>query len=252
MLKFATWNIACGAKGYHGKGIPDIAKWIVEQEIDVCVLQEVDRFAERSGYIDIPSFFEKETGLQGCFFKSYALPPARENGPENEYGNFILSRFPIKQASCIPLFPVDIPETAHMWEGEQRTAIIARLDLKGKELVVMTTHLAYSLDYKESDVRSQQVGILISAIKEQVKEDIPLILAGDLNIPIEARDLKPLHDYFNIHTKDIGPTSPLGAEKPAYISIDHILSRNVTVDTVQKHDMPDFSDHSVVYMEARI
>lgn len=67
-MKFATWNIACGADGYYGKARENIAQWILDHKIDICVMQETDRFAERSDFIDFPAFFSEKNRLPELFY----------------------------------------------------------------------------------------------------------------------------------------------------------------------------------------
>jgi endonuclease/exonuclease/phosphatase family metal-dependent hydrolase len=256
-LKFATWNIACGAGGYHGRAIADIARWIVAENIDICVLQEVDRFARRSNFIDIPDFLARETKRTVHFEASFTLPPEQDGGHQREYGNCILSRFPVMSAHYVSLFSPDMPDTAQRWEKEPRAGLAARLDCGGGAgLWVATSHLTYSPDFAPSNIRKQQAAKLVDWLRRMTPSSDALLFGGDLNTAPDGEDIKPLRDYLTIHTADIGPTWPLGGAmaegRAPFITIDHIFSRKVTVKAVARHDLTLMSDHSVVVAECEL
>lgn len=256
-LKFATWNIACGAGGYHGHAVADIARWIVDQNIDICVLQEVDRFAKRSNFIDFPKFLEKATKLTPYFEASFTHPPEQDGGHPREYGNCILSRYPLMSAHYVSLSPTELPDTAQRWEKEPRAGLAARLDCgSGRGLWVATSHLTYVPDFAPYDARKQQVAKLVDWLRRMTPSSDTLLFGGDLNTAPDSEDIKPLRDYLTIHTNDIGPTWPLGGamgeDRAPFITIDHIFSRGVTVKAVTRHDETHLSDHSVVVAECEL
>ncbi|MEJ2118756.1 MAG: endonuclease/exonuclease/phosphatase family protein, partial [Alphaproteobacteria bacterium] len=241
-LKFATWNIACGAGGYHGQAIADIARWIVAQNIDICVLQEVDRFAKRSNYVDFPKLLAQNTKLTTYFEPSFTVSPEQDGAPPREYGNCILSRFPVMSTHYVALSPANLPETAQRWEIEPRAALAMRLDCGGGTgLWVATAHLSYVPDFASYDFRKRQVAKLVDWLRRMTSSSDALLFGGDLNSPPDGEDIKLLREYLTLHTGDIGPTWPLGGTmgegRAPFVTIDHIFSRKVTVETVVRHDL---------------
>lgn len=247
-MKFATWNIACGARGYHGQAAEALAKWLVTNSIDLCVMQEVDRFAMRSGFRDFPAYFEEKTGLKAYYLPSFTLPPEEDGKPNREFGNCILSRYPLTNVQLIPLHPVNIPADAHRWEKEPRSALIAQVE--GQDLWVVTSHLTYSPDFKPSSVRRQQVELLVNAINTLIPPTAAVVFGGDLNAAANGFDIDELRSTLTIQTSAIGSTWPLGGNmaegRASYISIDHIFTRNLSIGSITRHDEPRLSDHSVV------
>lgn len=253
ILKFCTWNIGCGAGGYHGHAIAGMAQWLNQHKVDVCVLQEVDRFAQRSNFIDFPQFLEKETDLKAYFKPSYVLPSEKEGLPEKEYGNCILSRYPFQDFQYIPLFPLNAPDNAHPWEKEDRSGLVAKLANGENEVWIATAHLAYSPNFMPSIIRQQQVDKLVAGMRRFVPENAPVIFGGDLNTSAQGSDITSLKEYLTIQTHDIGPTWPLGGTmaegRSPFITIDHIFSRGVKVSGITKFDEAALSDHSALVAE---
>src|SRR5690606_19457021 len=93
-LRILTYNI------YHGEttdGRVDMdlfASIINEVKPDLVALQEVDKNAKRTGVIDITKELSKRTGLNGHFVK-------HRDFQGGEYGNAILSRFPVTDIHVI-------------------------------------------------------------------------------------------------------------------------------------------------------
>ncbi len=249
-MKFATWNIGCGARGYHGQAVDGMAAWLTANAIDICVMQEVDRFALRSGFRDYPAYLQDKTGLHAYYIPSFMLPPEAADQPQREYGNAILSRYPLSHFQMVPLHPVSIPADALRWEKEPRSALIAKVEGLEQELWVVTSHLAYSPDLKPSSVRRQQVELLVNAINTIIPSAAAVIFGGDLNTAANGFDIDDLRTALTIQTSAIGPTWPLGGTmaegRAPYIAIDHIFTRNLTLGSITRHDESRLSDHSIV------
>jgi endonuclease/exonuclease/phosphatase family metal-dependent hydrolase len=255
-IKFATWNIACGAEGYYGQAIDDIARCISDEAIDICVLQEVDRFARRSKFIDFPEHLSKATALFPYYGHSLLLPSEKEGSPEREYGNCILSRWPLSTVKRCFLFPVDYSQATDRREKENRSALIANLRLDTQSIWIAATHLAYSPDLVSSSVRKQQIQKLISEMENTIPLNDPIILGGDFNTAASGEDMNLLNEKLTIQTGSVGFTWPLGggmAEgRPPFITIDHIFTRGASVELIKRMDMATLSDHSLVVANINI
>lgn len=254
-MRFATWNIGCGAMGYHAQNPDGMAKVLADEGIDVCCLQEVDRFAQRSHFVDFPDYFKKKTGLNSTFFASTLHDAEHPDGHAREYGNCILSRWPMSHITPVLLTPKHIPDDAHRWEREQRSAIIAKIEAP-KPFWCVVVHLAYSPDFAPSVVRNQQVEVLVKAIKEKIPAGEPVLVGGDLNAGVNGQDIASLRDALTLQTSNVPPTWPLGGEmaqgRPPFITIDHIFTRGVKVFDVQKVDYADLTDHSLVLAQVEV
>lgn len=167
IIRFLTYNI------HHGEGIDSvidisrISSMILDNKIDIAVLQEVDRGVLRTGKIDIPGLLAEQTRMNSSFYKNI-------NYQGGEYGNCILSKFPIVKDTNL--------HYTMLREGEQRGLLQTVINVEGFQLVVMNTHL----DYREDDSER------ISNVKQifEVTENyssLPTIVAGDFNDVPESR-----------------------------------------------------------------
>jgi endonuclease/exonuclease/phosphatase family metal-dependent hydrolase len=160
-LRVMSYNIHHG-EGLDGKlDLERIARLIIEARADIVGLQEVDRGVERTQRRDLPAELEKLTGLTVHFEKNIA----HQGG---EYGNAVLTRFPIKRAQNTPL-----KSFAH---GEQRGVQQLVLDVHGRELLFMNTHLDARRDPAEREHSATELRALVAAAGA-----MPVILVGDFN-----------------------------------------------------------------------
>ncbi len=158
ILKFMTFNIR------HARGLDEridldrILAVIAKSDADVVALQEVDRFMPRSRYVDQAAELARELGMDWRYAAS--LRHGR-----SEYGNAILSGFPIKGDEVI------------YFSGEKERRSMLKVEIDTEDLgclCVMTTHLGVT----ERD-RVRQVPLLISQLK---KVNAPAVLMGDFNM----------------------------------------------------------------------
>ena len=252
-MKFATWNIACGAQGYYGKALANIAEQILREGIDVCALQEVDRFAKRSDWCDIPAYLQERTGLTAFFVPALTLEQERADLPAREYGNCILSRLPVAETRRYLLNVPEIPPDASRREREQRAAIAIKATYANSCVWFTAAHLAYSPDFCPSLVRRQQVVDLVAKLQDLAKDGAPLVFGGDLNTAADGNDIIALREFLDLQTKAIGPTWPLGGAmaegREPFITLDHIMTRGMKLRHIENKPFPAWSDHSLVAAE---
>jgi endonuclease/exonuclease/phosphatase family metal-dependent hydrolase len=205
--------------------------------------------------VDFPARFKEKTGLTPSFFASVLYDVEHPDGHVREYGNCILSRWPLSHVTPVLLTPLYIPNDAHIWEREQRSALIAKVEAP-KPFWCVVVHLAYSPHFSTSVVRKQQVEVLVQAMKETIPAGEPVVVGGDLNAGVAGDDIVALRNAFTLQTSNIGPTWPLGGDmaegRPPFITIDHIFTCGVKVTDVRKRDYADLTDHSLVVAEVEI
>ena len=203
-LRVLSYNI------HHGEGtdgqldLERIAKVITSVDPDLVALQEVDRNVQRTSQVDQPAELARLTKMSVIFGDNISL----QGG---QYGNAILSRFPIldHQNHALPNFD----------GGEQRGVLEAEVQLPGSHptLLFMATHLDHRRDDKERIASAR-------AINERI-EDRPgavALLAGDLNDIPGSRTLVELGNHWSRANRAISPTIPV--EEPTR-QIDYILLR---------------------------
>jgi len=201
MLRVMTWNIA------HGRGIADsnwaesakpkvsrvlqIAHLIKQQQADIVVLNEVDFSATWSGKFDQAKAIAEASGFPYFARQSnldFGVPFLRL-----KFGNVVLSRFPIQQASSIDLPPHQVWED---WLAGRKRGLFCTLDVGGDALGVMALHL----ESRGSTSRVRAAHYLVDRI---TGSELPLIVAGDLNTtPSLAQDRDPQYWSFDQKLKE--------------------------------------------------
>lgn len=158
-IRVMTYNIHVGVGMDKKLDLPRIANVIKQQHADLVGLQEVDRGVERTQRIDEIAELAKLTKMDYAF----AFNLKYQGG---QYGVAILSRFPIRAT--------DHRLYQNLREAERRGFIRAEVNVDGRVVNFLTTHL----DYQYEDGRIFEAEQLLSALKD-VKG--PLIVVGDFN-----------------------------------------------------------------------
>jgi len=207
-IRVMTYNI------HHGEGIDSvidisrISEMILDNEIDIAALQEVDKGVKRTNKIDIPELLAEQTGINYSFHKNI-------NYQEGEYGNCILSRFPIISDTNF--------HYSMLREGEQRGLLQTIINFDGIQITIMNTHL----DYREDD---SERNLNVKQIFEKVENypDVPIIIVGDFNDGPKSRThlqmKKKFIDVWEYLSDESGFTYP--TENPSK-RIDYIYLMNL-------------------------
>ena len=160
-VRVMTYNIHHG-EGTDGKiDLNRIAEVIMTSKADIVALQEVDRGVERTAHRDLVVELAELTKMNFAFGKNIDY----QGG---DYGNAVLSRFRVLKY-----------ENRHykmIRDGEQRGLLQVVLQVAGKQLVFLNTHLDYRRDDAE---RLSNVDEIEQVIRQY--KGLPLILCGDFN-----------------------------------------------------------------------
>ncbi|MEO7412967.1 MAG: endonuclease/exonuclease/phosphatase family protein [Opitutaceae bacterium] len=206
-VRLMTYNThGCG--GMDGRVSPRrIARAIAEHKPDIVALQELDLGRRRSRVEDQSAIIAQELGLHAVFC------PTITRGEEH-YGHALLSHWPIEVVNRSRL-----PHDARTWFKEPRSAIWARVQVAGRPVNVITTHLG--LGVRE---RVLQMEMLMS--KDWIggiPETEPIILCGDFNcLPRSAPynlAAKRLRDV----QRDRRPQNTFSSNRPL-VRLDHIFT----------------------------
>jgi endonuclease/exonuclease/phosphatase family metal-dependent hydrolase len=214
-LRVLTYNI------HHGEGtdgrldLARIARVIAAQNPDLVALQEVDVKTQRTGGVDQPAELARLTGMHAAFGRGIDF----QGG---EYGNAVLSRFPIT-ATKVHSLPVK--------EGEERRCALVVIvrPWEGRpqapgEVTFVGTHLNHRDEAERIREADEINRLLVSNADNR-----PTILAGDLNAQPHSEAMK----RFLPHWKDAAAEASAGnaeaamtfpAAKPVR-RIDYVLLR---------------------------
>jgi endonuclease/exonuclease/phosphatase family metal-dependent hydrolase len=204
-LRVMTYNIHVGVGMDKKLDLKRIAEVINHERPDLVGLQEVDRGVERTQRIDEIAEIAKLTRMEYAF--AYNL-----NYQGGQYGVAVLSRFPI--------MAIDHRRYGNTREKERRGMIRVELDVGGRVVNFVTTHL----DYQYEDGRVYEAKQLLQAL-DGIKG--ALIVVGDLNDLPGAEAHKIMTSQFQdawVETAASGEGLSYPADKPAK-RIDYIFYR---------------------------
>ena len=233
-LRVMSYNIHHG-EGLDGKlDLERIARIITDARADIVGLQEVDRGVERTQKRDLPAELAKLTGLTVHFEKNIA----HQGG---EYGNAVLTRFPIKRATNTHL--------KSLANGEQRGVQQLVLDVQGREIIFMNTHLDARRDPAEREHSSTELRAIVAAAGA-----MPVILVGDFNAAPTARSIAAvrafLTDSWTVLSEEPGFTIPV--KKPSK-RIDYVWITPASITPVKMDVLhSEASDHLPIIAELRL
>jgi endonuclease/exonuclease/phosphatase family metal-dependent hydrolase len=205
-LRVMTYNIHVGVGMDKKLDLPRVAGVISAQHPDLVGLQEVDRGVTRTQGIDEIAELAKLTRMDYAF----AFNLHYQGG---QYGVAILSRLPIRAT--------DHRLYQNTREAERRGFIRAEVDINGRVLNLVTTHL----DYQYDDGRLFEAQQLLSALKD-VKG--PVIVVGDFNDIPAGRAYQLMRYQFDdawIESRGTDQGFSYPTDKPAK-RIDYIFIRS--------------------------
>jgi len=233
-FRVMTFNIHHG-EGLDGKvELARIAALIQRERADLVALQEVDKGVQRTARRDLPAELAALTGLTCVFSNNFSY----QGG---EYGNAALTRFPVLSAT-----------NSHyqmLQTNEQRGLLQLTLEVHGRRLVFMNTHIDYRGDDTERRLNVRE----IKALAEPPAET-PVILCGDFNDTPGSRvheELKEtLADAWELAGKGTGWTFPASHPRKR---IDYVWISKASGLVPIAAEIPesDASDHLPVVVEFR-
>lgn len=152
---------------HHGEGVDRkidlerIAGLIKHEQADLVALQEIDKGVERTARRDFPAELAALTGMRCLFVNNFHY----QGG---EYGNAILTRFPVERQTNL--------HYRMLRPAEQRGMLQTVVDVGGRKVVFVSTHL----DFRREDVER------LSNIEEMrpvfaAYRPLPIIVCGDFN-----------------------------------------------------------------------
>ena len=253
-MKFLSYNIQYG-KGQDGKyNLYRIAQII--KEADVACIQEVEKFWQRSGFVDQTQILSE---LLPNYYSVFGPALDMDASLKNEYGqianrrrqfgNMIFSKFPIISSRNFPL-----PKTEYCsletWISDhsiQRALLEAVIDIP---VINATRIYSTHLSHRSLETRLPQIKFLQKIINqapyeqgawsgdhsepiegwtEGEKPPMPeqFILMGDMNFALGSKEYKVIVDYKKFHDAWTSSETDRGTNVDGD-SIDHcFVSKNI-------------------------
>lgn len=202
-VKVLSYNIRRGipmtGTAIDLQGTADVIKAI---QPDLVSLSEVDRYTKRSGStVDQAKELGRLTGMYYYFTRAMAY----DGG---EYGDAVLSRYPILDSTRIAL-PIAVAGS------ETRSVAMITVEVEGIKFNFAATHLDH---LGAEDNRILQANTLVKDVVPGIS--LPLILAGDLNALPASQTIGILKQQFTMGCINCAYTFP--ADKPDR-TIDYIM-----------------------------
>ncbi len=234
-FRVMTYNI------HHGEGLDKkvdlqrIADLIKRERADIVAFQEVDKGVERTARRDLPAELAALTGMTAVFSNNFHF----QGG---EYGNAVLTRFPITTWTNT--------HYTMLRTGEQRGILQLVLNVRGRDLVFMNTHIDYRGDDSERLINIDQINGLTPNYAGK-----PVLLCGDFNDTPGSRTYEKMAKTFTDTWKAIGVGDGLSfpSDDP-HKRIDYlwILKGSPLVPIKAWVPESNASDHRPVVAEFRI
>lgn len=188
-IKVLTYNINVGVSAdTRVLDLERIADTIRDSGADVVGLQRVDKhYGARSEWKDQAKEIADLLGMYYVYGANIDNNPPQAGDPRRQYGNAILSKYPIVSSENHLLTP----------GREQRGMLSAEIDWNGKTLWFNSTHLAGIT--AETDI---QVPEILAATSQQTGYKV---FSGSLNHQPGDSELQPLNEaFYDVRTGRLG------------------------------------------------
>ncbi|HEX2221581.1 MAG TPA: endonuclease/exonuclease/phosphatase family protein [Candidatus Limnocylindria bacterium] len=269
-LRVATYNVRAGIgpgpfppawwRHVSAERLARVADVVRALDAEVVALQEVAYLTVDGEPLDVAAELGTRAGMRwryGAVGHFPIIDPDRGTAVGAAlWGNALLSRVPIGESATVALPAAgddDLVEPAGSehrlagiryrdappWTREPRCMVTVRVEVPGiGPLTVASVHLTHV----GAAQRSLQVAALGAALEALAE---PVVLAGDLNAPIESAELEFLRRAFAdaFEAESIPPGDPRRASCGEG-RIDHLLLRGLrALDCRVVHEAGDASDH---------
>jgi endonuclease/exonuclease/phosphatase family metal-dependent hydrolase len=210
-IRIVTYNVH-RCLGVDGRLAPGrVAEVIAETGSDVVALQELDVRRARSGGVDQAEAIALHLGMDNLHFH----PALRME--EEEYGDAIITSLPLRLVRAGAL-----PGLAHRPRIEPRGALWVEVEVAGRTVNVVNTHLGL----RRQERRAQARALLGPEWLGHLDRQAPLILTGDFNSfprgAVYRMITQRLRDAHRAGTRRLRPRRTYPSGFPVF-RIDHIF-----------------------------
>ena len=194
-MKVATYNIKSGINlgtDNHESVLEDVVAFIEDNNIDVCMLQEVDGDCARTDSVDQAKAIADALGYYYQYVATLTNYTSMTYGRITSFGMAIVSRYPIGETQ--------VEELDFSGQEQKRAILKAMIEVEGTDVAIIGTHFDNA---KDSKVREQSVVVLKTMI-DGIDPSTPIIFGGDLNqayAGVETVAIKDIDTFLTSVTK---------------------------------------------------
>ena len=233
-ISIASYNIYHGENKWRqletGEKVIDLketANTIASLGVDLCGLNEVRNQWGEEGLCNQAEVIAKELGWHYYFAKAI-------NIPGGEYGNALVSKYPIRKAWSVPIETTP-EERDPTLKYENRILLIAEIEAENKIFTVMVCHFGLRPQEK---VRAVEV-----VTREFSKMTTPAVFMGDLNITPDTEEYAALAKVMVDTLPDPNGIYPTFSHQTPKAKIDYIFTNRLCKTLEAKIPAIGISDH---------
>lgn len=244
-LSYFQWNT------WYLEDIHNIAQYLKDNPADVIALQELTVNHPGQTEKDTPRYIAEQLGYHYC----KGGEDFTEDNEKRWFGNAVFSKYPIvsfRQSW------INEPIGTGGFDDEYRTYLEAVLDVNGTEVVIGTTHMSYTHEFKVTDRKQQETDTLVVELAKNTDKNF--IFSGDLNaIPDSyviskiGAMLQPADPAADQNTWTTKPFSYQGFEETELNwRLDYVFAANKLKVLSSRIENTEFSDHLPVRAEFEV
>lgn len=242
-LRVVTFNMGSGRDVEGHIDLPATAELLVQADADIIGLQEVDRyFSKRSNFEDQVSWLSERLNMYAAYGPNIDWLAAEEGQPNRQYGNAVLSKYPIisYKNHLLTSFPNE------QGVNEPRGVLETVIDFDGTSIAFLNTH--FSLDKQEQNVGVEE---LVEVTARLAKK--PVLIVGDFNMAPHEKPMKRLLSHFKpaLHPDMHYPTT-YSRDEVKGTRLDYILSNRHWKSKLVAVLPTKLSDHFPVLAEMEL
>lgn len=249
-----SFNIHYGADGDNQFDLERTASVIEDSGAEIIGLQEVDNhWGSRSEFLDEAEWLAERLDMHVVYGANLDEPPLPGDVDNRQYGNAVLSEYPIISSENHLLTNIEYEERP----TEQRGLLEAVVNVRGNHVAFYSTHL----DFQREEQRALQVEEILDITGNSER---PAVIVGDLNAEPDAPELQPLFSVFTDSFAALGQDDDYtfgpdleglpgsGSVENPSLRIDYILTARGATATSARVVQTTASDHLPIVAELSI
>lgn len=181
-VRIVSWNID------HGSRFDQVTEELRKSKADLCLLQEVDWNAARSGFKDVAFELADRLGMNASYGIEFEELSQEGQDVPAYIGQATLTRLPLQKSRVLRFQRQSTFWQPHRWLPNSlplmqrrlgsRIALITELQFAGQRFVVYNPHLE---SRSMGLIQAQQLDEILADLASHYPANTPAMIAGDIN-----------------------------------------------------------------------